>query len=529
MNNKTLFRMKRSAKIGTYSFVMGVVVLAVLIVANLLVGALPAKVTRFDTSNMGLTEISDETTKFISKMDEDVTIYWLCEDSEVDEQFRLLLTRYEEAGKHIKVEIVDPLANPTFTSKYSDSAISAYSFIVESDRRFIILDFMDMYYYTNPVFEVAYQMYPQYIPQDLLRPMSLAALESACAQYGDMIAYMLAQQGYSVSDITAYNTPHSFCGEAKLTAALDYVTQEYIPHAYLLTGHGDTVPAKALSELLNSMGMNVQELNLQVAQSVPADANCLILFSPKNDLSAHETTLIKDYINAGGSLMLNTSPEVVESCPNIQSVTALFGLTAAPGLVEEGDTGFISGSRFTLVPTVNTEHNATAYVSSGSFKPQMPNSHAITVAETLPTGVTVTPLFTTSDKANRVSVADTSVTLGTAGKLHVAVAATKSVPGENGTAKTAQLTWYGSSEAFTDKYAEATSNGNYYYFGATASFMSASFVSPYEGLAAIPLTAQVLTGLNDGAILSIAIVTALVIPVGLLVTGIVIWVKRKRR
>ena len=521
--------MKRSAKIGTYSFVMGVVVLAVLIVANLLVGALPSKVTRFDTSNTGLTEISDETAKFVSKMDEDVTIYWLCENGEVDEQFRLLLTRYEEAGKHVKVEVVDPLTNPTFTKKYSDSTISAFSFIVESNRRFIILDFMEMYYFTNPLFEAAYQMYPQYIPQDLLSPMSLASLESACSQYGNMIVYMMAQQGINVQDVTAYNTLHSFCGEAKLTAALDYVTQEYIPHAYLLTGHGDTVPDEKLAELMDSMGMNVQELNLQVAQSVPADANCLILFAPKSDLSAHEATLIKDYINAGGSLMLATSPDAVESFANIQSVTALFGLTAAPGLVEEGDTSFISGSRFNLVPTVSTEHAATAYVSSGNYKPQMPNSHAIIQAETLPTGVTVTPLFTTSDKANRVSVADTSVTLGEAGKLHVAVAATKSVPGENGTAKTAQLTWYGSTEAFTEKYAEATSGGNYYFFGATASFMSASFISAYENIAAAPLTTQYLTGLNDGAILGIALVTVLVLPIGLLVTGIVIWVKRKRR
>ena len=535
MKNKSLFRMKRSAKIGTYSFVMGVMVLAVLIVANLLVGALPAKLSRFDTSNMGLTEISDETAKFVSKMDEDVTIYWLCENGEVDEQFRLLLTRYEEAGKHIKVEVVDPLANPTFTQDYSESTLSAFSFIVESDRRFTILDFMDMYYFTNTLFEVAYQMYPQYIPQELLYPMSLDSLESACSQYGDMIVYMLAQQGYNVQDVTAYNTIHSFCGEAKLTAALDFVTREYIPHAYLITGHegaseaDEKVPPEKLMELLNSMGMDVQELNLQVAQSVPADANCLILFAPETDLSAHEATLLKDYLNAGGSLMLTSAPEVVESCPNLQSVTALFGLTAAPGLVEEGDTSFISGSRFTLVPTVSTEHTATAYVTSGNFKPQMPNSHAITVAETLPAGVTVTPLFTTSDKANRVSVADTSVTLGTAGKLHVAVAATKSIPLSDGTADTAHITWFGSAEAFTDKYAEATSGGNYYFFGATASFMSESFVSAYEELAAVPLTTQYLTGLNDGAIVGIGIVTVLVLPIGLLVTGIVIWVKRKRR
>jgi len=53
--------MKRSVKIGTYTFVMGVIVLALLIAANLLVDVLPAKITQFDASGLGMTEISDET------------------------------------------------------------------------------------------------------------------------------------------------------------------------------------------------------------------------------------------------------------------------------------------------------------------------------------------------------------------------------------------------------------------------------------------------------------------------------------
>lgn len=512
MKKNTLFRMKRSAKIGTYSFVMGVVVLAVLIVANLLVSALPAKITRFDTSNIGLTEISDETAKFVSKMDEDVTIYWLCENGEVDEQFRLLLTRYEEAGKHVKVEVVDPLANPTFTAAYTEDTLSAYSMIVESDRRHTLVDAADMYYYTNDFVN-------QYLYSGTVVPLTSEEFDEIyayCAQY------------YQI-DITQYPTSMYFKGEAMITSALDYVTKEFIPHAYLLTGHGDTTPPEKLTGLVDSMNMNVEELNLQVAQSVPADANCLILFAPKSDISAHEATLIKEYLNAGGSLMLATAPEVVEACPNIQSVTALFGLTAAPGLVEEGDTNFIAGSRFTLVPTVSTEHNATAYVSNSKYKAQMPNSHAIAVAETLPAGVTATPLFTTSDKASRVSVADTSVTLGETGKHHVAVAATKSITLADGTTDTAHLTWYGSAEAFTDKYAEATSGGNYYYFGATLSFMSESFSSAFEALAAVNLSGQYLSGLTNGAALAIGVVIVLVIPVGLLITGIVIWVRRKRR
>ena len=157
MNHSSLFRMKRSVKIGTYSFIMGVIALAALVVANLLVGALPAKLADYDVSGMGMTEISDETVKLVSGLTEDVTIYWLCEGGVEDEQFSLFLTRYAEAGKRITVKVIDPLQDASFTSKYSTSTISPYSVIVESARRYTVVDTADYYAYTNQVFAVVYQ------------------------------------------------------------------------------------------------------------------------------------------------------------------------------------------------------------------------------------------------------------------------------------------------------------------------------------------------------------------------------------
>ena len=488
MNKKhsALFRMKRSVKIGTYSFVMGVIVLAALIVANLLVGALPSKVTDIDVSGTGLTEISDGTAKFVSGMTEDVTIYWLCEDGVEDEQFRLLLSRYEEAGKHVTVKVVDPLKDTAFTSKYSVSSVSPYSVIVESARRSTVVDMADYYAYTNSVFQVVYQQFPQYFPADILEPMSRAELDSFTAQNGTVISYMLMQMGLNISDITQYETVHSFVGESKITAALDYVTQEYIPHAYLLSGHGDAKPSETLTGLLDSMDLNLTELDLSASGGIPVDTGVLILFSPKTDLSAHEASLITEYLNAGGSLMLNTAPDTVASFPNLQSVVELFGLKAEAGLVQEGDTGYIANSsQYTLKPTANTSHSAMAYVSSSGYTFQMPNAHAISAAETLPAGVTVTPLLTTSDKAVRVT-ADKSATLSEAGKMNVAVAATKSVT-VNGASATASLTWYASTDAITDVAAEGSSGGNYYYYAATLSLMSPRFVSSYNEIKGVSM------------------------------------------
>ena len=527
MNNSALFRMKRSVKIGTFTFVTGVILLAALVVANLVVGALPARLTKFDASGMGLTEISDETKKLVSGLSEDVTIYWICPDGYTDTQTSLLLSRYEETGKHITVKVVDPNKDKAFAEKYQTESLSDYSFIVESARRLTVVDNTDTFYWSNYAFQAAYELYPQYLPADIIEPMPAASLQSAIAQYGDMVLYMLSMQGVTVDDISQFNTVTAYCAEARLTSALDYVTREYIPHPYLLSGFGEGKPSDALATLLYSLGMDMELLDLSKS-AIPVDANCLMLFNPDRDLTAEEAAAIIEYLNAGGSLILNTSPEVVESCPNLASVTALFGLLPAPGLVQEGDTSFVANSDpYTLVPTVTTKHASAYYVSSSGYKPQLPNAHAITVAETLPEGVTVTPLFTTSDKAVRVSL-DKSQTLNEKGYLEVAVAATKSITTSEGTTKTAALTWYASAEALTDAVAEKNSGGNYYFYAATMSVMGELFYSPYEELAPVSLETEFLEESKDAMVVCL-LVGVILIPAALLTTGLVIWVRRKQR
>jgi hypothetical protein len=149
------------------------------------------------------------------------------------------------------------------------------------------------------------------------------------------------------------------------------------------------------------------------------------------------------------------------------------------------------------------------------------------VAEKLPAGVTVTPLFTTSDKAVLVSL-DKSTTLTEAGKHQVAVAATKSVTTAEGTTKTASLTWFASANAFTDTAAEGNKGGNYYFYAATVRLMGERFTSAYGDLTPVSLQTESLK-VDSLPALIIFLVTVVLIPVALLTVGIVIWIRRKRR
>ena len=509
VSNNALYRMKRSVKIGTVSFVICLLLAALLVAVNLLSGLLPAKLSKFDVSGAGLTSVTDETKAFVKGMKEDVTLYWVVEEDYEDEAMRLFLSRYAEGGKHVTVKTVDPTVDTEFLSKYGVSSMPAGGFVVESEKRFTTVDFRRMYLYTNPLLDVLQQGLGQ-------AAMSYDQINSIYEQYSTNIQYMLMMGGYAVEDITAYQTPVSFCGEAQLTAAIDYVTRDYIPHAYVLAGYGESKPSEALSELLTML--DAESLSLKETQSIPVDAGCLILFSPTVDMTAAEAKVVSDYLNAGGTLILNTAPETVETCPNIMSLGASFGLTPLSGEVQEGDTKYFKGNPNQLLPTVSGMSAST----DGSVTAFMPNSHAI--GHTAVTGVTVTTLMTTSATAERVSLADKTTVLGEKGVQNIAVAATKPAGEE-----TAHLVWFGSAHAFTDlseTVNEAWNNQYYVYMAASA---TDAFVSEHSDIQAVALPQNTLGDLTVGWAVILGLILTLVIPVAILVAGIVIWVVRRRR
>lgn len=80
---------------GSYSLGISVVVLAIAVVFNLVVGKLPAQYRNVDLSQTKLSTIGDTTKELVSNLDQDVTIYQIAEsgsenrdDSETSELLR---------------------------------------------------------------------------------------------------------------------------------------------------------------------------------------------------------------------------------------------------------------------------------------------------------------------------------------------------------------------------------------------------------------------------------------------------------
>ena len=121
---------KKYLKNGSYSSVMIVVFVAIIIVINMIVGNLPSKYTQLDISAQKLYTIGDETKSVLKNLDKDVTIYLIAQDGSEDENISNLLQRYADESSHITVEQKDPVVNPKFVSEYTSDNLSSNSLIV---------------------------------------------------------------------------------------------------------------------------------------------------------------------------------------------------------------------------------------------------------------------------------------------------------------------------------------------------------------------------------------------------------------
>ena len=84
---------KKHIKNGSYTMVMSVIFIAVVVVINMIVSALPSKYSEIDVSSEKLYTIGDETKAMLKDLDKDVTIYQIAQSGSEDENITNLLKK----------------------------------------------------------------------------------------------------------------------------------------------------------------------------------------------------------------------------------------------------------------------------------------------------------------------------------------------------------------------------------------------------------------------------------------------------
>lgn len=166
----------------------------------------------------------------------------------------------------------------------------------------------------------------------------------------------------------SYNTTITgYDAEGQLTSAIEYVTMdtEELAVVYQITGHGETSLTSAFTEVLDKANIRLESLELFNEESIPEDAQVLIINSPTVDFNAEDAQKVIDYMENGGNAIIVCDFQYAD-LTNFNSIVEVYGMEWVDGIVAENNSQYYySGNPFYLLPDVNS----TAYTSSvyGSY------------------------------------------------------------------------------------------------------------------------------------------------------------------
>lgn len=468
---------KKYLKNGSYSILMCVIFMIIIIVINLIAGEIPSKYTELDISDQKLYSIGDQTVSMLRDLDKDVTIYQIAQSGSEDETISNLLQRYEDESKYIKVEHKDPVVNPNFVSEYTDDQLASNSLIIVCGERSKVVDANNMY-------------------------------ESSI----DYNTYSYKTTGFD--------------GEGQITSAIAYVTSENLPILYELEGHGEKTLDSTIKEDIEKSNIEIKTLNLLTEESVPEDADCLLINSPASDISEDEKTALLEYLENGGKAMI-FSDYTQEKQENFDSILENYGVQRSDGIVIEGDTQhYAMQMPYYLIPEIGSAEAVSEAASAGYYV-LAPYAQGIQKTENVRDTVTIERLLTTTDsaysKTNMQSETLEKEEGDIEGPFDIGVSITETLEGD----KETQIIYYSTSNILDSQVNQMVSGGNETLVMTSLNWMCRSDENTMVTIPSKNLEVSYLN-LTSYDISFWTICTIAIIPGFFLIAGFVVWFKRRK-
>ena len=394
--NRTAFRG------GTYALSITAVVLAILVVLNVLVSALPSSLTKLDISATKLYSITSNTKVVVNALEEDVTIYWIVQSGEEDDIIENLLSKYESLSDHIKVVKKNPDVYPTFAEQYTNETVQNNSLVVECGDRSRFIGYDDIY--------------------------------------------------IQEADIYSYTYSTSFDGEGAITSAIDYVVTDDLPQLYVLEGHGEQELPQNFKEQIEKENIETNTLSLLTVDEVPEDADAILIYEPSSDLSEEEVDMLYEYAENGGKLLVIAGPTEDGILENLYGLLENYDVETCEGIVVEGNRDSYTMQPYVLLPEMSS-HEITDSLIEENYYPNMPISQGMIINDE---SGAVTPLLTTSSESfSKAAGYDLTTYEKEDGDVDGPFAVALSIDCSN----EGQIVWF-SSAAFLDDMYNALSSGS---------------------------------------------------------------------
>ncbi len=448
--------------------------------AALNIGAnyLPESVKSFDITDNQIYSITDTTKGVLNDLDQDITVYLLNSEKSADITIKTMLTRYQAYSKKIKVIYKSQKDYPNFVSGYTQDALADNSMIVVNGDRFTTIDYNDCF-----ESEIDYTTYQE--------------------------------------NVTGYD------GEGQLTSAISYVTSSDLPKVYVITGHQELDLSEKVLATIKKENVEVENINLMNYDAVPEDAASIIISGPVVDYSKEDTDKIKNYLSTGGHAVILTAL-AEEDMPNFKSILSEYGVKMTDGVVFDSNQSNFYQYPFYILPQIKS-HVITADLYKGKRYILMPQAVGFLVAEDdkLPKGVTATALLTSSDSSySKKDVKNMSTydkeSGDTDGPFDLGVYLEKS----NGDKEATKIVAFGCEYLLDDEFDTRVSGANVTLFTSAISNLV-----DHKSSISIPSKSYTFGTImvNRSMVVLFGLLVTVIVPFTILVTGIIIWAKKRKK
>lgn len=493
----SLLGASRASRAIARSSICLLLLMCLLVAANVAVACLPNSIAKPDVSGRDTFRLSQDTYTLLDKLDEEVTLYYLCSGgaNAADGDLYAFFARYAEASPMVKLKVVDTAKDTEFLAAHGGTLPSDMSVVVESAKRYKLIDNLEFYYY---------YLYDSSYGELIMTPLEYATLLESISQSdttGETLAYLS-------QNVKAY-----FNGEYCVTNAVSYVTLDRVASAFVLNGDSSATPDAALTEYLTAASFDVFSVNTLL--DLPNTCDVLVLHSLQADLSEDTAKALADYLENGGKLLLTTSVDQT-ALPNLAAVLKNYGLEIPENaaMVCEGHTNYLPSTYpYLFYAHLNAQHAFSSELD-GSFL--VFGAHPILLTET--EGVTLTPWLTTSSVGYLADPSTGKQTEGSKATYTVGAIA------EKGDTK---IVWISASASFLSQINDSAADANFELFLQSLNQLS-GVTSNTLSFAARSIDSEVLT-VSSAQFVAIGILTVVILPLAFAGIGIGIRYVRKKR
>ena len=341
-----------------------------------------------------------------------------------------------------------------------------------------------------------------------------------------------------VSDSYSYyyygsSDPTEFDGDGQFTSAVNYVSGEGQHVIYTTTGHGEETFSDTISDLMTKNNYLVESVNTLTSE-IPDDCELLIVNGITSDITTDEQTAFENYLAGGGKLMVLLGDVSGSDVPNLNAVLAEYNMQILDGYI--ADTGSCyQQNPYYIFPTLSlSDEDLSANMDTGMLL--LFQVHGLSVNDdsdstdstdssagtdtSVNSDVSVQSFMTTTEQGYLVT--DDAQEQGT---YTIGAIAEKSSTDSSDDTTTARLTVFGTSSIINAEITDSFPS-----LENTTLFMNA-VAANFDGVENVSIAAKSLSieqnTMQHAGLFSLLVIFG--IPLIILISGFVIWMKRRKR